>query len=330
MRRISFGFYPVLTAVVGVAFSFLSGSNSAQSATTIERLEAAVNNHVILRSDLQRFRRTLPLRAQLDPLFNGTPLSQAGTRATDKEILEFLVDEKIILQQFPMTDAEVESEINSIQANNRITREQLRQAIQSQGFRFNEYFDLIRIGAAKRNLIDREIRTKVTVSEDDIRSAYAATYAKGKPAPQAYQVFIITNRDRAKIETAAKALAEGKDFAETAKSLSDDATAENGGELGTLTEDQMNKGIREQLKKMHAGETSGVLGSSKSRYFILRVGAIRAAEDQRLKQVSDQIRAQIASVEYQRQLQLWLERQRQTAFIRRAGDPPAAGLPKGL
>jgi peptidyl-prolyl cis-trans isomerase SurA len=305
-------------------------SGNALSATTIERLEAAVNNYVILKSDIQRFRKTLPLRAQLDPLFNGTALSQEGARANDRAILEFLIDEKIILQQFPMTDAEVESEINSIQANNRITREQLRQAIQTQGFRFNEYFDLIRIGAAKRNLIDREIRTKVTVSDDDIRSHYLSTYAKGKPVPQAYQVFIITNRDRGKIEAAAKALADGKDFAETAKTLSDDGSAENGGELGILTEDQMNKGIREQLKKMNAGETSGILGNAKSRFFILRVGNVRPADDQRLKQVSEQIRAQIASTEYQRQLQLWIERQRQTAYIRRAGDPPAAGLPKGL
>ena len=121
----------------------------------------------------------------------------------------------------------------------------------------------------------------------------------------------------------------GAAFSEIAKKYSDDETAATGGELGILTEEQMNKGIRSELKKLKVGETSAILGNAKTRYFFLRLAGIRPADDARLKQVTEQIRAQLASGEYQRQLQLWLERQRQVAFIRRAGDPPIAGLPKG-
>jgi peptidyl-prolyl cis-trans isomerase SurA len=324
MLRISKAFLPLFA----LALLALPGAYAAP--TVIERVEASVNSSVILKSDLQRFRRNLGLRSQLDPLFGGTALAQEGVKASDAAILEFLIDEKIILQQFPMTDAEVEAEVNSIQANNHISREQLKQAIAAQGFDFKDYFELIRVGAAKRNLVDREIRTKVTVSDDDVRSYYLSTYAKGKPTPMAYQVFIITNKDRTRIASAAKAIASGRDFSAVAKDVSQDPSAENGGELGTLTEDQMNKGIRDQLKKMKPGETSPVLGSAKSGWFILHLGAVKVAEDQHMKAASDQIRAQIAGTEYQRQLALWLERQRQTAFIRRAGDPPVAGLPKGI
>lgn len=306
-----------------------TGFSENGHAARIERLEAAVNNQVVLMSDLTRFRKTIPLRAQLDPLFGGTPLALEGAKASDASILEFLVDERIILQQFPMADADVEQEINSIQANNRITREQLKQAIGAQGFSFDDYFSLIRIGAAKRNLIDREIRTKVSVSEDDIRNYYYNTYAKGKPAPNAYQVEIVTQKNRSKIESALRELKNGAPFAEIAKKYSDDETAATGGELGILTEEQMNKGIRSEMKKLKVGETSPILGDGKSRYFFIRLAGVRPADDQRIKQVSDQIRAQLAGGEYQRQLQLWLERQRQVAYIRRAGDPSIAGLPKG-
>lgn len=311
-----------------ILFAF-AGFSEVGHAAVIERLEASVNNQMVLKSDLTRFRKTIPLRAQLDPLFGGTSLALEGAKASDTTILEFLIDERIILQQFPMADTDVEQEINSIQANNRITREQLKQAIAAQGFSFEDYFGLIRIGAAKRNLIDREIRTKVSVSEDDIRNYYYNTYAKGKPTPNAYQVEIVTQKNRAKIETAMKELKNGASFAEIAKKYSDDETAASGGELGVLTEEQMNKKIREELKKLKVGETSPILGDAKSRYFFIRLASVRPADDQRLKQVSDQIRAQLAGGEYQRQLQLWLERQRQVAFIRRAGDPPIAGLPKG-
>jgi peptidyl-prolyl cis-trans isomerase SurA len=296
-------------------------------AAVIERLEAAVNNQIVMMSDLARFRKTIPLRAQLDPLFGGTALAKEGAGASDAEILEFLIDEKIILQQFPMTDAEVETEVNSIQANNHITREQLKQAIGAQGFSFEDYFQLIRIGAAKRNLIDREIRTKVSVSEDDVRNYYYNHYAKGKPAPQAYQVEIVTQSDKLKIEQALRDLKKGAAFADIAKKYSDDDSAESGGALGTLTADQMNKGIRTVIQKMKVGETSPILGNAKTKYFFLRLAGVKAADDQRLKAMDDQIRAQLAGGEYQRQLQLWLERQRQVAYIRRAGEAPIAGLP---
>jgi len=322
MQRISKGF---LTQF----FLFTLLVPGLSQAAIIERLEAAVNNQLILKSDLSKFRKTLTLRSQLDPLFSGTPIAAEGVRATDSAILEFLIDEQIIIQQFPMTDADVEQEVNSIQANNHISREQLKQAIQAQGFRFEDYFTLIRIGAAKRNLIDREIRTKVSVSDDDIRNYYYNTYAKGKPAPQAYQVQIITQKDPVKIAQALKEVRDGVDFATVAKKYSEDSTKESGGELGVLTDEQMNKGIRKELKKLKVGEASPVLGSAKDTFFFVRLASVRTADDQRLKQVSEQIRAQLASGEYQRQLQLWLERQRQTAYIRHAGDAPAAGLPKG-
>ncbi|MBC7384683.1 MAG: peptidylprolyl isomerase [Cryobacterium sp.] len=326
MHRIfkGFSFFSILVSIA------LVGGSTVSKAVVIERLEAAVNNHLILLSDLTRFRKTIALRSQLDPLFNGTPIAAAGERATDKEILEFLIDEKIIVQQFPMSESEVDQEVNSIQVNNHITREQLRQAITAQGFRFADYFDLIRVGAAKRNLIDREIRTKVTVSDDDVKNYYYGVYAKGKTAPQAFQVEMITQKDRSKIEAAHAAVKAGGDFAEVAKKYSEGASAETGGQLGVFTEETMDKNIREEMKKLKVGETSPVLGNEKAGYFFLRLASIQAGDDQKLKQVSDSIRAQLASGEYQRQLQLWLERQRQTAYIRRAGDAPAAGLPKGI
>ena len=57
-------------------------SAPAQAApVVIERLEAAVNQSLILQSDLSRFRKTTSLRAQLDPLFAGTPVAEKGEAA---------------------------------------------------------------------------------------------------------------------------------------------------------------------------------------------------------------------------------------------------------
>ncbi len=304
-------------------------TSSLVQAETLERLEASVNNQLVLKSDIGKFKKTVTLRAQLDPLFAGTDLAKKGIQATDTEIVDFLVNEKLITTAFPVSDAEVEQELNTIQAANRINREQLRGALTAQGFKFDDYFELIRIGASKRNLIDRDIRTKVSITDDDVKNQYYNRYAKDAKAPQAYHIRIITTPVKKDAQDARAELVKGKPFAEVAKKYSKDPSAENGGDLGVSSEEQMAAPIRKQIKKMRVGETSAILGNAKTQFFIIRLDDIQKAEDAKFKALSDQIRGGLANVEYQRQLTLWFERQRDLAFIHRAGDPSIAGLPKG-
>jgi len=314
------------TLVFSALSSAFALSVPGVQAAVIERLEASVNSQTILKSDIQRFRKTLGLRAQLDPLFSGTPLAARGASAPANEVIEFLIDERLILQQFPVTDAEVEQEINSIQANNRLNREQLRAAIRQQGFSFDDYFELIRIGAAKRNLIDREIRTKVSISDDDVKNYFYNHYAKGKQTPSAFHAKIIITKTKAAAEEALKAIRNGQSFEEAAETYSVDSSSKQGGDLGVLSEEQMSPAIRTNLKKMQVGEVSAILGDAKTNFFVLKLHGIEAAEDQQLKRMKDEIRGHLATGEYQRQLLLWLERTRQNAFIHRAGEPSVPGL----
>lgn len=321
-------------ALAGIGL-FSLGVSAQAAPQTIDRLEAAVNSSMILKSDVNEFRRTIDLRSQLDPLFSGTTVAEKGKNASDSEIIDYLINEKVIASQFPVTDAEVEQEINSIQANNRITREQLKSALKEQGYAFSDYFELIRASLAKRSLIDRDIRTKVAISDDDVKNYFYNHYSTDSSAPLAYTVKIITvSPSNYKSASAAKEVAsralqrikEGESFEEVAKSVSDDFTASSGGELGTLTEDEMSKDIRQELKKLKIGETSDVLGSADSRYFILKLVDVSSTRTKRFEQAKEEIRNQLAATEYQRQISLWLDRNKQDAFIRRAGEPSATGL----
>src|SRR5690348_3734709 len=94
----------------------LASASALSAPTLVERLEASVNSSIILLSDVAKFRSLLKLRSQLDPLFAGTTIAAKGDGASDSEIVEFLIDEKLITQQFAVNDQEIEQEINSIQA----------------------------------------------------------------------------------------------------------------------------------------------------------------------------------------------------------------------
>lgn len=295
----------------------------------LERLEASVNSDIILLSDLDQFRQTLQLRSQIDPLFSGTAVAAKGTQAENSSIVEFLINENLMFQQYPVTDAEVELEINSIQNNNRITREKLKAALQEQGFTFEDYFELIKKSASKKNLIDRDIRTKVNVTDADIKNYFFNNFDRNNKTPIEYQLKIISfslksykssaaARDTA--NAAVKAISEGEPFEEVARRYSDDSAASSGGDLGILTEEQMSSGIREQVKKLKIGQVSEVFGSSQSGFFLIKLVDMKSSDLSQFEKVKDEIKNQLIASEYQHQITLWIERQRHRAFIHFTGQ----------
>jgi peptidyl-prolyl cis-trans isomerase SurA len=304
--------------------------------TSVDRLEASVNASLIFTSDVARFKKMMKLRSQLDPLFAGTQLAQEGENAPTNRIVDFLIDEHLIAQEFPVTDSEVEQEINGIQSNNKIDRTQLKGAIAQQGATFEDYFELIRVGASKRNLIDKDIRTKVTITDDDIKNYFYTHYAQDKPGNRVYHLqAILISPKSYKTPAAAKDVAQkalkdinsGESFEDVAKRVSDDASASAGGDLGELTESQMSPLIRENVQTLKIGQVSSLLGNTKAGFYILRLMNVESDENARLEKMKDEIRNQLVTQEYQHQIALWLERQRQTAFIHRAGESSIAGIP---
>jgi len=293
----------------------------------VDRLEASVNSGVILSSDIQRFRDTFSLRMELDPLFASSSLAQSGGKPTESEMIGALVQDRLILEAFPVTDTEVEQEINSIQSSSRISRDRLKAALAEKGARFEDYFELIRLSTAKRNLIDREIRSKVSISEDDVKNQFYNRIARQGNIPLTYKVQIISisrssfNSAKAVTDAAERAqtaIKAGDSFDEVAKRYSDDATAASGGDLGSLTEDQMSPAIKKEIKTLKVGQVSATIGDPNQRVIILRLADISSGDDARFQKVRDEIRNQLTAAEYQKQIQFWIERQERQAFIHRA------------
>lgn len=327
----------VFTSFLAYCLALGWASSSSAQASTVERLEASVNAQIILLSDVQRFKDTLKLRAQLDPLFSGTKIAAAGERAENREIVNFLIDEKLIQSAFPATDSEVEQEINSIQATNHIDRAQLKHALSEQGFVFEQYFELIRISLSKRSLIDRDIRAKISISDDDVKNYFYNHYAKNSRVPMAYKIRVISVTlknyksaigAREVAQSALTSMRSGESFEDVAKRVSDDPNSESGGDLGVVTEDQISPAIREQLKKLKIGQVSEIFGGQQAgAFFILKLEDIRSAEGDRLNKMKEEIRAQLSNEEYQRQITLWIDRQRQGSFVHVAGEATFASLP---
>jgi peptidyl-prolyl cis-trans isomerase SurA len=292
-------------------------------ALILDRLEATVNSSVVLLSDVVDFRKTVALRTQLDPLFAQSSLAKKGSQLTDSEIVHFLLDERLIIQEFPIGDSDVEQEINSIQATNRLTRAALKGFIQSQGFKFEDYYELIRSSLSKRNLIDRDIRTKVVISDEDIQNHLNIRGSDHQvPGALHLKLILITPKNFKSAAAAKKTLESwlteirsGKSFEDVAKSSSEHPSATSGGDLGFVSEEDLAPGLRRAVQGLKTGQISKVNGDAKEGFFIVKLEGVQTRPDEKLQKLREDVRNQLAGTEYQRQITLWLERHRAKAYI---------------
>lgn len=299
----------------------LTSIQSAQ-AVLVDKIYATVNSEVILLSDIEQFEKTKPLRKELDPLF-GFSAGMDTDKPDRKTTLEFLITERLIAQNFKVSDAEVDQEVLSVQRNNKLSREDLIEFLKSKNFVYDDYYELMKVGLQKRALLDREIRNRVNISDDDIRNHYFNTLSKNSTAPMDYNISLIAiNFQTYKNAKAAEQMAQetlqrlrqGENFAEVAKSVSDDPSAQNGGELGFLSQDALADSLKASVKKLQIGALSEIV-KTPTGLVILKLNDIRSGENQKMLEAKEQIREQLAKEEYKKQLYLWAERAKNTAYV---------------
>jgi peptidyl-prolyl cis-trans isomerase SurA len=293
---------------------------SSTHAEIVDRVEAIVNKKAIYKSDIDQFKRLLPLRSKVDPLFNNDPIAK-NSNPSENEIVNFLIDEMIISDKFPSADAEVEQEINGIQSNLHIDREQLRAAIAREGFKFDEYFKLMKVSLAKRQLIDREIRTKAVVSDDDLKAEYNRSRSGSKTFQGSFQIHLIQipkarfktpKLAREEAENALADLGKAASFESVAKKYNDEGSD---GDLGYLGYSEMFPALQKEVQKLGPQKTSGIFDDGKS-LFIVKVSEVKATEDVGHSKEKEALRAKLLQQEFQHQIQLWLGRQRTQNYIK--------------
>lgn len=302
---------PFWSFVFGVVFS-LHGTLSAQ-AERVDRVLAIVNKSPIFLSDVNKFKSTLALRQKVDPFYGPSLLARKSSPSL-QEYVDYLIGEELVVQKFPVQDADVEQEINSIQGNLKIDRASLKQAIQTEGFKFEEYFKLMRTSIAKRQLLDREIRSKAAVSDDEVKNLINQNKFSQASFHGSFHLFLIRTQAEAKAKAAYSEILAGSSFETAAKKYSE-ISAEEGGDLGYLSYSDLSPFLQKNVRALKVGQMSNVLRDGKT-FLILKVTDIKSDEDSSGSPEKEAIRAQLMEKEFQHQIELWVERQKAANYIR--------------
>ncbi len=243
---------------------------SAESMELINRIVAVVNNDVITQVELDN--QIEAISKQIEK--RGIPLPPEDV--LKKQVLEQMIMDKIQMQYasevgLKVDDEQLKKALQRIAADNKLTPEQFRQAVEKDGLSFDKFKEQIRSEIIKSRLRQREVDSKIVVTDSEISNYLKNQAQQGRSEEYNLAHIFIGLPEQAnaeQIKTALRrterALAElknGADFGQVAASFSDAPDALQGGAIGWKPAGQLPTSFTEMLQKMHPGEISGIIRS---------------------------------------------------------------------
>ena len=245
-------------------------ASPARAVVLVDRIVAIVDKEVITYSELY----AAVGQAERE-------LKRRGTPAPDRPILERQMLERLIMDKAQLQMArdsgvridelQVDRAVERIAASNKMTLADFRRALESDGVVFDAWRNDIRQQMILGRLREREVESRVHVSETEIDVFLEQTKARTDNAEFNIAHILVRvpegaspERIRQARERAEQALGEikgGAPFGRVAASYSDAPDALQGGVLGWRSQDRLPELFAEALMKLQPGQVSEPLRS---------------------------------------------------------------------
>jgi peptidyl-prolyl cis-trans isomerase SurA len=236
-----------------------------------DHIVAVVGDEVITSYEL-RFRLEAALK-QLQK--QGTPLPPQDV--LERQMLERLIMDRVQLQAakesgLKIDDRQLDQAIGRIAANNKLSPQQFRQALEKDGVQYAKFREEIRGEMTMVRLREREVDSKLVISDGEVDN-YLATQAATGGGEEFLMAHILLRAPesaspeqlqklRLRGEQALKRAKAGENFAELSAAFSDAPDALKGGELGWRAAERLPALYAEAVNRLRLGEVSDLLRSS--------------------------------------------------------------------
>jgi peptidyl-prolyl cis-trans isomerase SurA len=298
-----------LALVIAAIASVAHGEN------LIDRVIASVDGEPITLHDVRAFSAS-----------SGTPIpDDSDPRASDmiRRALKQVIEAKLLESESKsfegqVDEGQVDKFIERMREQNNLTEEQFRRQLQNQGTNYEDFRKRARFELEKMMMLDRDVRSKVTVSDAEVKDYYRAHLADYSNTSERYRlaqilIAIAPSAPPAEI-AAAKSKAEkvraraakGEDFAGLAAQFSDDDSKSKRGELGYFAPDEMIDEIKAAVVGLKAGEISPLVQTSHG-FHLLKLEAHELAGPKPLDQVKEDIREKLTDAKAKEHFQQWID-----------------------
>ena len=278
----------VLAPLAGVLLATsLSVYAQAGRVQLVDRVVAVVNDDVITRYELNSQKRAVI--AQL----KRQGVAMPPDAELDAQVLERFINERVQLQYakengIRADDETVNASLQRIAADNKMSMQQFSAALAKDGITVDKFRDELKNEIVLSRLRDREVESRVVVTDAEIDNYLALAKAQGANQAEYQLAHILvlvpeqatpdqveTRKKRA--EEALRQLNAGTAFGQVAAVFSDSNDAVQGGALGWRQADRLPSLYAESANKLKVGETSAVLRSANG-FHIVRLLDKRAGE----------------------------------------------------
>lgn len=205
------------------------------------------------------------------------------------QVLRGLIDDRLKLQEarrlgITVDRSAVDARFEELARQNNMDRSQFEGVLRQSGILPENLLQQIEADTAWGQVVQRVLRPRVTISDDEIDEAIAEIEAnRGKPEYRVSEIFLAVDDPategevRQVAQRLADQLRQGADFAAVAQQFSQSATAAAGGDLGWVRSGQLEEALDQALAGMQENTIAGPIRSTGG-YHLLYVRNVRTTE----------------------------------------------------
>ncbi len=265
-----------LTALLGTALLALTGCHKGAGPDDL----ATVNGKPIKQADVDRvYAQQLQNNPQQQP-----PTTEQSNSLKlgiiHEMILEEIIEQRAAKLNLTATDAEVDAKLQEMKAP--YTEDQFQARLKASNHTLDDVRHDLRRSLTIDKLLNKEINSKITVTDADVNAYYNAHKADFNLIENTYHLaqILVTSSPgastgnlqnskatsdadaRKKVQTLKNRLDAGEDFGTIAMNFSENPqTASNGGDMGSIPESQLkgNSALFAAISKLRAGQDTDII-----------------------------------------------------------------------
>lgn len=234
---------------------------------------AVVNDNIISSSDLDA-------RVAMSLLAAGLPDSPEIRARLMPQLLRVMIDEQLEMQEAKKQDVsvsqdEIDKALTRIADDNHIPGGDMKAFLASRGIMPDTLVQQIRAGLSWSKVIQRELRPRVDIGDDEIEAVAERTRANaGKDEFLTSEIFLSVDnpKDEEQVKAFAANLVQqirpGGNFGAAARQFSQSASAASGGDIGWVQDGQLAPELNRTLASLSPGTISDPIRAA-SGYYIL-------------------------------------------------------------
>ena len=292
-------------------------------AAVVDRIVAVVNNEIITLTELNK--EAEPFIERIEKTYKGSEKDRV-IEETRKTVLNRMVDTILVKQEakrlnIVVKDSDVTNMINEMLKSRKMTMEQFKEMLAKDGFSLESYMEEAKDHLVRGRLANREIRSKVMVTEQEIGEYYKQHREEyeGREQVKLRQIVILCpttapvekkREARAEIESIMARLKAGEKFEVLAAKYS----PQLGGEMGFVEKGAMLQPVEDAAFKLKVGEVSDIV-ESPAGFHIIQLLDRRGAGIKSLQSVREEILNKLTLEKSEKKFEEWMTDLRKKSHI---------------